>query len=60
MKQAKFLWLVNPSQMNGDNLSKVKCKASRHFRKQKEYLKDKIFGLKTNVRTEVLQISTEA
>jgi len=60
MKQAKFRWLLNPSQMNEANLSKVKCKASRHFRNQKDYLKDKICGLETNVRTEVLQISTEA
>jgi len=46
--------------MNGDSLSNVKCKASRHFRNKKEYLKDKICGPETNVRTEVLQISTEA
>ena len=41
MKQAKFHWLLNPSQMNEDNLSNVKCKASMHFRNKREYLKDK-------------------
>ena len=39
------------------SLSNVKCKASSHFRNKREYLKDKICGPETNVRTEVLQIS---
>ena len=57
MKQAKFHGLLNPSQMNGDSLSNVKCKASRHFRNKRDYLKDKICGPERNVRTEVWQIS---
>ena len=36
-------WLQNPKQKNADNLSTVRCEASRHFRnKKKECLKAKI------------------
>jgi hypothetical protein len=39
-KQSKF---KDPSEINEDNLSKVRCEASRHFRNQtSKYLKDKI------------------
>jgi hypothetical protein len=38
----------------------VKLKANRHFGNKREYLKDKICVLETNVRTKVLQISIEA
>ena len=38
-KQAKMLWIHDPSQSNVDNLNNVRCDASRHFRnKKKEYL----------------------
>ena len=42
-------WLQNPKQKNADNLSTVRCEASRHFRnKKKECLKVKIDKLETN------------
>jgi hypothetical protein len=42
-KQAKLRWLQDPSEVNEDNLSDIRQKASRHIRKKKtEYLKDKI------------------
>jgi hypothetical protein len=48
-KQAKLLWLQDPSAVNGDNLNNVKHEASRHFWDKKwEYLKDKIKELETN------------
>jgi hypothetical protein len=41
--------LLDPSQINVDNLINVRCKASRHFRNRKrEYLKDKIHELATH------------
>jgi hypothetical protein len=46
-KQAKLLWLQNPSEINGDNLNNIIT--SRHFRiKKREYLKHKIDELQTN------------
>jgi hypothetical protein len=33
-KQPKFQWLQNPSQTNGDNLNKVRCKTSRTFERR--------------------------
>ena len=43
-------WVQNPSQSIVDNLSNVRCEASRHFRnKKKDYLKAKI-ELETNSR----------
>jgi hypothetical protein len=34
-------WLQDPSEINGNNLNSVRCKASRYFRnKKKEYLKE--------------------
>jgi hypothetical protein len=48
-KEAKFQWLQDPSEINGDNLNNVKRDASRYFRnKKREYLKDKINELATN------------
>jgi uncharacterized protein YaaR (DUF327 family) len=42
-KQAKLQWLQDPSEINGDNLNNVRCKANRYFKnKKREYLKDKI------------------
>jgi hypothetical protein len=42
-------WLEDPSEINGDNLNKVRLEASRYFRNKKwEYLKDKIKELATN------------
>jgi hypothetical protein len=35
-KQAKMQGLQDPSQSNVDNLSNVRCEASRHFRNKKE------------------------
>jgi hypothetical protein len=41
--------LQDPSEINGDNVSNVRCEASRHFRnKKREYLKDKINELAMN------------
>jgi len=38
-KQAKMLWIHDPSQSNVDNLNHVRCDVSRHFRnKKKAYL----------------------
>jgi hypothetical protein len=44
MKQAKFQWLLNPSQMNGDSLSNVKSKASKHFGNKREYEKENLWA----------------
>jgi hypothetical protein len=43
--------LQDPSEINADNLNNFKCETSTHFRnKQREYLKDKIDELATNIR----------
>jgi hypothetical protein len=48
-KQAKLLWIHDPSKINGDNLNSVRHEARRHFRnKKREYLKDKINEFATN------------
>jgi 50S ribosomal subunit-associated GTPase HflX len=48
-KQAKFQWLQDPSEINGDNLNNVRCEVCRHFRnKKREYLKDEINVLAMN------------
>jgi hypothetical protein len=42
-------WLQDPNQINGNNLSNVRCEGCRHFRnKKREYLKDKINELATH------------
>jgi len=47
-------WIHDPRQSNVDNLSNVRCDASRHFRNKKEaYLKDRIEELETN-RSKIL------
>jgi hypothetical protein len=52
-KQAKFLWLQNPSQINGDNLNNVRYETSRTFRnKKREYLKERM-SFKQTVRTKI-------
>jgi chemotaxis methyl-accepting protein methylase len=44
-------WLLEPSEINGDNQNIVRCEASRHFRnKKKEYLEDRINELATNCK----------
>jgi hypothetical protein len=48
-EQAKLQWLQDPSEINGDNLSNVRCEAKRNFRnKGREYLKDKVNELARN------------
>jgi hypothetical protein len=51
-KQAKLLWLQDPSEINGDNLNNVRREASRYYRnKKREYLKDKIIATATNSKS---------
>ena len=48
-KQAKMLWVQDPTKSSVDNRNNVRCEASRHFRnKKKAYLKAKIEELETN------------
>jgi hypothetical protein len=48
-KQAKLMWLQDPSEANEDNLSDVRREASRRCRNKKwEHLKDKINELESN------------
>jgi hypothetical protein len=48
-KKAKFQWLQHPSEINRDNLNKVRREGSRHFNnKEREYLKLKINDLAMN------------
>jgi uncharacterized NAD(P)/FAD-binding protein YdhS len=50
-KQAKWQWLQEPSERNGDNLNIVRREASRYFRnKKKAYLKGEISELSMNSR----------
>jgi hypothetical protein len=47
-KQAKFQWLQDASEINGDNLNNVRREASRYFRnKRREYLNEKMNELAT-------------
>jgi hypothetical protein len=40
---------LDPSEINGDNMNNVRCKASRYFRtKKRKYLEDEINELATN------------
>jgi hypothetical protein len=34
-------WLQDPSELNGDNMSSIKCEASRHFRSKNEELSER-------------------
>jgi hypothetical protein len=55
-KQAKLQWLQNPSQTNADNLNNVRCETSKTFRnKKKEYFKEKINKLETNIRNKSIR-----
>jgi hypothetical protein len=57
MKEAKFQWLQDQSEINGDNLSNIRREASRHFiNKKREYLKAKLMSLQRTVRTRILEI----
>jgi hypothetical protein len=48
-KQAKLLWLQDPSETNGDNLRIVRHEANRYFKnKKRKYLKDKIYEIAMN------------
>jgi hypothetical protein len=48
-KQAKLLWLQDPSVVKEDTWCNVRREASRHFRKkEREYLKDKITEIELN------------
>jgi hypothetical protein len=52
-KQAKLLWLQDPSVVKEDTCCNVRREASRHFRKKKrEYLKDKITEIELNSKNE--------
>jgi hypothetical protein len=52
-KHAKLQWLLDPSEINGDNLNTVRHEASRYFRNKKwEYLKDRINELAANSKNE--------
>jgi hypothetical protein len=33
-KQAKLQWLQDPSEINGDDLNKIRRESSRHFRNE--------------------------
>jgi hypothetical protein len=53
-KQAKQQWLLDPSEVNEDNLSNVRWETSRHFRNKKsEYLKDKINKPESNNKNNI-------
>jgi hypothetical protein len=47
-KQAKILWIQDPSERNVDTLINVRRDTSRHFRHKKAYLKAKIEELEIN------------
>jgi hypothetical protein len=48
-KEAKLLWLQDPSEINGDKLNNVRREASKYFRnKNREYPKHKITELATS------------
>jgi len=55
-KQAKMLWIRDPSQSNVDKLNNVRRNSSRHFRnKKKVYLKAKIEELETNSKVNLVR-----
>jgi hypothetical protein len=48
-KQAKLQYLQDAGKIHGDNLSNIRCEASRYFRNKKgEYLKERINELATH------------
>jgi hypothetical protein len=59
-KQAKWQWLQDPSEINGDNLKIVRREVSRYFRNiKREYRKDKIVSLQQTVRTRTSETCIE-
>jgi hypothetical protein len=57
-KQAKLQWLQDPCEVNKDNLSDVRPKASRYIRnKISEHMKDKINELASNVKNKNIKHS---
>jgi hypothetical protein len=59
-KEARFQWLQDPSEINGDNLNNVRCEANRYCRnKKREYLKDKINKLARIIRTRTSETCIE-
>jgi hypothetical protein len=58
-KQAKLKWLQDPSEINRDNMNKIRCETIWYFRnKKRKYLKDKIDELAMN-RTSTLETCIE-
>jgi hypothetical protein len=49
-KQAKLQWLQDPSEINGDNVSSIRCE-TRKITGKREYLKDKFDALATDSKT---------
>jgi hypothetical protein len=48
-KEAKLQWLLDPGEINGDNLNNVRREANRHFRnKKRQFVKVKINEVATN------------
>jgi hypothetical protein len=53
-KQAKLWWLQDQTELNGNNLSNVRCEANKHFRnKKRQYLRDKVNELAKNSETNI-------
>jgi hypothetical protein len=59
MKQAKLLWLLNRSQINGDNLNNIMHEAGRQFTNRKEYPKDRTGQLAMNSKNKILETCIE-
>jgi uncharacterized protein YaaR (DUF327 family) len=48
-KRTRLQWLQDASEINGDNMSNVRCEANRHFKsKKREHLKEKVNELATH------------
>jgi hypothetical protein len=57
-KQAKLQWLQASSQINGDNLNKVRFEANKNFTyKKREYLEDKIYEITMNSKNKTFDRS---
>jgi hypothetical protein len=49
--QAELQWLQDPRELNGNDLSNIRCEDTRQFTNNKrEYLKDKLTSLQQTVR----------
>jgi hypothetical protein len=55
MKQAKFHWLQDSSQINGDNLNNIRSEARGHFRNKRKFQKDKINDLATKSKNKNIE-----